>query len=91
MNDMQAIYKRRLNRTEAERFFIYIEKSYWNKFPLSQGTLRIRFGKQEFEAIIDKQGRLFLGKFRDYISLQQGCKVIVYKNPDGTYTLEMER
>lgn len=87
---MQVIYRRRLAPTEADRYFIYIERSYLDKFSVTQGTVRIRFDKQEFKAKVDKQGRLFLGKFRDYVNLQQGCTVIFYKNPDGTFTLEVE-
>lgn len=87
---MQEIYRRKLNPTEAERYFVYIERDYWDKLSVTQGTLRIRFGKQEFEAIVDKQGRLFLGKFRDYINLRRGCIVTFYRNPDGIFTLEVK-
>jgi len=86
---MQVIYRRRLSPTELRRYFIYIERDYWDKLSVIKGTLRIRFGKQEFEAIVDKQGRLFLGKFRDYINLKRGCSVIFYRNPDSTFALEV--
>jgi len=87
---MQEIYKRRLTSTEAERYFVYIERDYWDKLSVIQGTLRIRFGKQEFDAKVDKQGRLFLGKFRDYINLNKGSTIIFHKNPDGSFNVSIE-
>lgn len=87
---MKVIYRRRLAPTEADRYFIYIERGYLDKFSVTQGTVRIRFDKQEFKAKVDKQGRLFLGKFRDYINLQQGCTVTFYKNPDGSLNVSIE-
>ena len=91
---MEEIYRRTLTPTEAERYYIYIRSDYLYTFPVTQGTVRIKLDKREFKVKIDEQGgrgRLFLGKFRDYIDLNEGCTVVFYKNPDGSFSLSVEK
>lgn len=91
---MEEIYRRTLTPTEAERYYIYIGSDYLYAFPVTQGTVRIKFDKREFKAKINEtrgRGRLFLGKFRDYIDLRERCTVVFYKNPDGSFSLSVEK
>jgi hypothetical protein len=89
---MAEVYVRRLNPTEVDRHYIFIDVDHRKMFPPPGKRFKIRVNAHEIEAKVDKFYRVHISmKVKGTLNIKENNVVIFTKNPDGTYSLVSRR
>ena len=85
-------YRRKLYRTEAKRYFIYVDENHRDIFPLQRKKFSILVKNQKVEeAAIVFQWRIWDALFwDDPPSFEEGDTIVISKNSDGSFTVDVE-
>lgn len=85
------VYERKLSRTEAKRHFIYVDEKHRDLFPPQRRKFNILVKNQKVEATIDSQWRIWAALFWDDLpSFEEGDTIVISKNRDGSFMVEVE-
>lgn len=86
-----SVYRRRLRQSEAERYFIYIEKAVREMFPKPRNRFDVIVKGNPFDVEIDDNWRIWANYFWDILpSFKEGDIIIIEKNGDDSFTITIE-
>ncbi|MDQ1280632.1 MAG: hypothetical protein QG670_1895 [Thermoproteota archaeon] len=89
---MNEVFRRVLSKTEAERHFIRIPKAYRSVFPPTEIVFKIKIKNEEFNASVDRQGRIWTGSFCYSLPyFKEGSSVSFYKEPYNVFKIISEK
>jgi hypothetical protein len=85
-------YKRKLTSSEAERHFIYVDKSHRGMFPPPGKQFTLEVGKEKVKVKIDSKGRIWAALFWDCLpSFKKEDMIVISKISDRLFKIELEK
>lgn len=85
-------YKRKLTPSEAERHFVYVDKSHKQMFPSSGKEFTLKVGKEKVKVKMDSKGRIWAALFWVHLpSFKREDIIVISKISDGLFKIEVEK
>ena len=81
-------YIRKINLTEAKRFFIKIDAEHFPMFPGIKEEFTLVVKKKKFEVNIDRQRRLWAFKFRSLVDFSHDSIFEITKDEENIFYLK---
>lgn len=85
-------YVRKLNPTEAERAYVYVDATHRNLFPAAGRSFKIKIDEHEINVKIDKFSRIYITrKVKGILNIKENSVLVFVKTPAGTYSLSLQK
>jgi hypothetical protein len=93
---MNKIFCKKLTRSELDRHYIRVNKRDRPLFPPAGVPFTAIVGKTRIEMIIDKYDRIYIqyrfwDSLREPLDIEEGDTMVFSKNPDGTFTISVQK
>lgn len=85
-------YVRKLNPTEMDRHYVYIDATHRNLFPATGISFKIKIDEHEINAKVDKFSRIYISKrVKGILKIKENSVLVFRKQPNGTYLLSSQK